>query len=111
MKEWQAYNDLKKKIDDFNETCPLLELMTNPAMKERHWERISGLTSHPFDVESDTFLLKNIMEAPLLQFKDDIEDVCIAAGKEKDIEAKLKQVYILCDLLCIEASGCFIGHR
>ena len=92
MKEWQAFNDLKQKIDDFNETCPLLELMANPAMKDRHWERIATLTGHSFDVASENFQLRNIMEAPLLDYKDDIEDVCIAAVKEKDIEAKLKQV-------------------
>lgn len=92
MKEWQAFNDLKQKIDDFNETCPLLELMANKAMKERHWERITALTGHTFNVGSDNFQLRSIMEAPLLDYKDDIEDICIAAVKEKDIEAKLKQV-------------------
>lgn len=94
LKEWQAFNDLKQKIDDFNETCPLLELMANRAMKERHWQRIATLTGHTFDVESENFQLRNIMEAPLLEHKDDIEDICIAAVKEKDIEAKLKQVYL-----------------
>lgn len=92
MKEWPAFNALKSKIDDFNSTCPLLEMMANRAMKDRHWERISTATSHPFDIHSESFILRHIMEAPLLQFKDDIEDICISAVKEKDIEAKLKQV-------------------
>ena len=33
LKEWQAYNELKRKIDDFCETLPLLELMANKSMK------------------------------------------------------------------------------
>lgn len=57
MKDWQAYLDLKKKIDDFNETCPLLEMMSNKAMAERHWQRISALTGKTFDTESENFTL------------------------------------------------------
>nr|XP_048699429.1 dynein axonemal heavy chain 8 [Caretta caretta] len=92
LKNWQAFLDLKKRIDDFSESCPLLEMMTNKAMKERHWNRIAETTGHQFDVESDSFCLRNIMEAPLLKHKDDIEDICISAIKEKDIEAKLSQI-------------------
>lgn len=69
LKDWTAYEDLKKKIDDFNECCPLLELMTNKAMKKRHWDRISDVTKHPIDIESDDLKLKSIMEAPLLKYK------------------------------------------
>jgi len=92
LKDWQAFVDLKKTVDDFNECCPLLEMMAHRAMKLRHWERIADVTTHTFDVESDAFLLRNLMEAPLLENKEDIEDICISAVKERDIEAKLKGV-------------------
>uniref|UniRef100_A0A8B9SWZ3 Dynein heavy chain 5, axonemal n=1 Tax=Anas platyrhynchos TaxID=8839 RepID=A0A8B9SWZ3_ANAPL len=92
LKEWQAFQDLKKKIDDFAESCPLLEMMANKAMMPRHWERIAQVTGHHFDVDSENFSLKNIMDASLLKYKEDVEDICISAVKEKDIEAKLKHV-------------------
>ena len=92
LKEWPAFFALKKVIDDFNEICPLLEMMSNKAMKFRHWERIQGITKHTFDLESKDLALSHIMDAPLLTCKEDIEDVCISAQKEKDIEAKLRQV-------------------
>ena len=75
LKDWDVYAELKKKIDDFSESCPLLELMANKAMQERHWNRIGELTGHCFEVESDNFVLRNIMEADLLLFKEDIEVV------------------------------------
>ena len=73
LKEWQAFIDLKQKIDDFSESCPLLEMMSNKAMQRRHWDRIAAVTGHPFDIESENFLLRHVMQAPLLKYKDDIE--------------------------------------
>ena len=48
-------------------------MMTDKAMKQRHWNRIAETTGHQFDIESDSFCLRNIMEAPILKHKDDIE--------------------------------------
>ena len=73
LKDWQAFIDLKQKIDDFSECCPLLEMMSNKAMQRRHWDRIAIVTGYTFDIESENFLLRHVMEAPLLKYKDDIE--------------------------------------
>ena len=92
LKEWEAFLVLKAKIDDFSESCPLLEQMSHPAMLRRHWDRIERMTKCTFEVESENFALRNVMEAPLLEHREDLEDICISAVKEKDIESKLKQV-------------------
>ena len=60
-------------IDDFNATCPLLEMMASKSMQPRHWDRIATITSHTFEIDSDNFLLKNLMMAPLLANSEDIE--------------------------------------
>ena len=73
LKDWQAFNTLKKRIEDFSETCPLLEMMSNKAMLDRHWKRLEEITKHTIDVESENFLLRNIMEVPLLKYREDIE--------------------------------------
>ena len=73
LKEWQAFEELRKTIDDFNEMVPLLELMANKAMKPRHWARMQDTTGWVFDVEGENFTLRNILEAPLLQYKEEIE--------------------------------------
>lgn len=47
-------------------------------MLPRHWTRLSELTGHSFQVESEHFSLRNIMEAPLLRYKEDLEVCCVS---------------------------------
>lgn len=42
-------------------------------MLPRHWERIEQVAGHHFDVDSENFTLKNVVDAPLLKHKEDIE--------------------------------------
>jgi dynein heavy chain len=92
IKDWDAYQDLNKMINDFVATVPLLELMSNKAIQQRHWDTIQDLTKTKFNLDPDMFYLKNLMEAPLLKYAEELEDICTAAVKEADIETKLKAV-------------------
>ena len=92
LSEWQAYHDLKDKLENFSESCVLLELMASKTMELRHWDKISDITKTPLDVKSNSFRLRDLMKAPLVQYSDEIEDACISSVKEKDIESKLKSV-------------------
>ncbi|CAH8622829.1 unnamed protein product [Heterobilharzia americana] len=89
LREYPAYDDLRQTLANFDQIIPLLELMSNPAMRERHWKRLSALTGHTFNVEESGFTLRSILEAPLLKYYDDVEDICVSAIKERDIENKL----------------------
>lgn len=50
-----------------------MRLSVLQAMLPRHWTRLSQVTGHSFQVDSESFSLRNIMEAPLLKHKEDIE--------------------------------------
>ena len=61
-------------------------------MLRRHWDRIERMTGCTFETDNENFSLRNVMDAPLLQHREDLEDICISAVKERDIDSKLKQV-------------------
>ena len=94
-----AFTALKKKIDDFHESLPLIEMMTHPAMENRHWENLEKITNYTFNID-DELSLKSVIQAPLLKYKEEIEVGKTLVGvstepkptKEKDIEAKLKSI-------------------
>lgn len=92
LKTWPTYMDLKSKIDYWSEAIPLVEMMAKNSLKERHWNMIEKATNTIFAVNDSDFALKDIMAAPLIEKKDELEDICQTAIKEIDIEAKLRQI-------------------
>ena len=49
-----------------------------------------NITKAELNLDPDMFYVKNLLEAPLVQNQEDIEDICTAAVKEAEIEIKLK---------------------
>ena len=92
LKGWNAYTEIINMIAQINDCCPILESMAHPAMLPRHWERIATVTNHVFTTNPDRFVLGDILRAPLLKHKEEIDDICVSAGRERDINTKLKAV-------------------
>lgn len=51
LREWPAYKDCRKTIEDFLELLPLVQALTHPAVVDRHWKEISEVTGTeiPYD--------------------------------------------------------------
>jgi len=97
LRDWDAYNELKRKIDDFLEVLPLLTALSGKAMQDRHWKQIQEITGSKLDMNPETFKLAALLdignkpgETSLLKVSEEVEDICGGSIKELQIETKLK---------------------
>ena len=99
LKTWEAYVELNKTIEEFLEILPLLTELSKPAMRDRHWKKISQLTGKEFDVEKfHEMKLRTVLEAGLLQYHEDIIEITDSAEKQLAIEKKLLEIAALWDV-------------
>jgi dynein heavy chain len=99
LRGWAAYNELKKVIEDFETVLPLLTELAKPSIKDRHWKEVGALCTAEgqekpteFDVLSPDFKLQDLLDADIVKFKDDIEEVTEGADKQLKIEDNLNEI-------------------
>ncbi|KAL0250960.1 hypothetical protein GEMRC1_000174 [Eukaryota sp. GEM-RC1] len=92
LREWDAYHQLKQMIDGFYDTLPLLQQIGNDFMRPRHWEEIQRICSCKLRWDAEDFQMNEILDAPLLDHKDDVEEIANAAVKEREIEVRIAQI-------------------
>lgn len=98
LKHWAAFHELNQTIEDFIAVLPMLNELSKSSMRERHWKAISQLTGMEFDLEKFHELkLKSVIEADLLSYKEDIEEITDGADKQLGIENKLKDTQAIWD--------------
>ncbi|KAI8902513.1 dynein heavy chain and region D6 of dynein motor-domain-containing protein [Globomyces pollinis-pini] len=90
IKDWDSFTELKNIVDNMASLVPLLEMMSNKAMQQRHWDSIMSITKTELNLDPEMFYVKTLLDAPLIEHQEDLEDVCTAAVKEAEIEIKLK---------------------
>ena len=88
LRDWPAYTDCRKKIDDFLEILPLLQALSSPDMRDRHW------ASSAASPASSSFSGGHVQAAGFARRQHvardgEIEDLTTGAIKEAQVETKL----------------------
>ena len=90
MRQNTVLDSLRKKVNDFKETMPVVLALRNKNLLPRHWIDIKNLIGQ-FNID-DNFHLNNLMELPVLQFQKEIQEVAVQATQEAILEAQYKEI-------------------
>jgi len=92
LRSWQAYLELKAKIEDFQLVLPLLTQLAQECVIARHWAALESICGceGALDVDDPEFKLRDLMAQPLEAHFEEIEEVTIGAVKEADLEIKIR---------------------
>ncbi|KAL8433753.1 hypothetical protein ACSSS7_003650 [Eimeria intestinalis] len=66
-KSWPIWRKVYSEIEQFRQTLPLVSNLLDPAIRDRHWERIKMEVAEKFDQHSDTFNLRAVFQYELLR--------------------------------------------
>lgn len=87
------YNKLKETIFGFKESLPLIEMLKNPAIQDRHWKRIMEETGKDLgDINLKTLTLSKVFQLELQNFEDKVTEICLEAKEEAKNEDNLQKI-------------------
>ncbi len=82
--------EFQREIDEIQKVVPIVEILSNPGLKQRHWVSIQNVLSAQFDWKNVT--LKDIIAKGVEAHKDEITDVSDLASKEYSLEKSLSKM-------------------
>ena len=75
-------------IKEFKKDVPLISILCNPGIRERHWHKMSDICGRDITPDAGTTLRK-IKNMGLEPFMDEFESISGAASKEFSLEKTL----------------------
>ena len=97
LRDWEAYAELKKTIDEFFEVLPLLQQCSQKSMRVRHWQAIMQTTGKTIPMDEngpsvENCRLQHVLDLGMVSVAEDIEDIAGGSAKELQIEVKLESI-------------------
>ncbi|KAL5473898.1 hypothetical protein EMCRGX_G028462 [Ephydatia muelleri] len=82
---------LKHKLNTFKEHLPLLQVLCNPGIRDRHWQRMSEIVGFNLKPEPSTPITK-MLEYGLHKQLQKLEEIGAAASKEYSLEKAMDKM-------------------
>eukprot|EP00702_Spironucleus_salmonicida_P008256 EST49547.1 Dynein heavy chain [Spironucleus salmonicida] len=94
FKHHKCYELVETMIIQYKQSIPLLEDLTNKALRQRHWVKVEEACNQQIfsGNENSNLTLGQITSLDLSKYKDAISDIVIGAQKELQIESDLAKI-------------------
>lgn len=84
-------DSVRGKLDKFKQHLPILQVICNPGMQERHWQQVSNIVGFSVQPTSETSLY-DMLNSGLADFLPKLEEIGVAAAKEYSLEKALSKM-------------------
>ncbi|KAI8807084.1 dynein heavy chain and region D6 of dynein motor-domain-containing protein [Cladochytrium replicatum] len=82
---------VREKIDEFTVNLPMIHILCNPGMRDRHWAKMSSVCN--FEIKPDpSSSLRKMLKLNLEQWADLFQEVSDCASKEYTLEKSMKKM-------------------
>lgn len=89
---WEAYHDLERSLLKYIKVLPILLLLNEKEIRNRHWMQVMQVTKVNFRLEASVFKLSDLIDIGLDAHTREIEEICISAKKEQELETKMRSI-------------------
>ncbi|XP_074648811.1 dynein axonemal heavy chain 3-like [Tubulanus polymorphus] len=99
-------DSVKGKIDKFKQHMPILSVICNPGIRDRHWDTMSDIVGFDIRPQEETSLF-TMLEYGLNKYLEKLEEIGTAASKEYSLEKGMEKMKFEWQDMCFE----FLEYR
>ncbi|KAJ3020398.1 UNVERIFIED_CONTAM: Dynein heavy chain 7, axonemal [Siphonaria sp. JEL0065] len=84
---------VKEKIEEFMQNIPMIQVVCNPGMRDRHWAKMSSTAGYELKPDSNSSLRK-MLKLNLDQYLGQFKEISESASKEYTLEKNMKKMAV-----------------